>query len=92
MNVSYMHPDQGMVFIFPKATNSFFWMKNTLISLDMFFVKNDTVMYIEHGAQPCTVDQCPTFGPGQYYDYVIETNEGYAVNHSIIVGTKVELD
>ncbi len=92
MNVSYMHPDNGMVFIFQKPTNTFFWMKNTLIPLDMFFVKNDTVMYIAHEAQPCEVDQCPTFGPGQYYDYVVETNAGYAINHSIIIGTSVELD
>ncbi len=92
MNVSYMHPDQGMVFIFPKTTNSFFWMKNTLIPLDMFFVKNDTVMYIAHDAKPCEVDQCPTFGPGQYYDYVIETNSGYAKQYGIDIGTAVELD
>ena len=91
MNVSYMAEDEGMVFIFQKPTNTFFWMKNTLIPLDMFFIKNDTVMYIAH-AVPCEVDQCPTYGPGQYYDYVIETNAGYADNHSIVIGTAVELD
>ena len=92
MNVSYMHPDQGMLFLFQTPTNTFFWMKGTLIPLDMMFVKDDVIMYIAHNATPCKVDQCPTFGPGQYYDYVVETNAGYAKQHGIDVGVEVKLD
>ena len=34
-------PDRGMIFPFPKPVDATFWMKNTLIPLDLIFIRGD---------------------------------------------------
>ena len=41
MNRQALGPGEGMVFPFPKPRPASFWMKNTLIPLDMLFVRAD---------------------------------------------------
>lgn len=45
--------DAGMLFIFPESARQSFWMKNTLIPLDMLFIAGDgRIMHLYHNAQP----------------------------------------
>src|SRR3990172_9511896 len=54
----------GMLFVFPRSDNYLFWMKNTLIPLDMLWLDDTaTVIYIEEQVQPCVLDPCPKYGP-----------------------------
>ena len=41
MNRSELAPDRGMIFPFEPPRDASFWMKNTLIPLDMIFVAAD---------------------------------------------------
>jgi len=93
MHVEEMGMDKGMLFIFEKNSTGNFWMKNTLIPLDMIFVDEDLkIMFIQDTAMPCKTEKCKTYGPGENYMYTIETNAGYAKSHGIEVGMEVELE
>ncbi len=79
--------DAGMLFIFPQNVEAAFWMKNTLIPLDMFWLDQDKkVVYIEKSAAPCLQEQCPTYGPKEMVRYVLEANAGFADAYNINIG------
>lgn len=53
MNRETLPSSAGMLFIYDKPARQTFWMKNTLISLDMVFVAEDgTVKNVHHRAVP----------------------------------------
>ncbi|HVN86314.1 MAG TPA: DUF192 domain-containing protein [Candidatus Binatia bacterium] len=80
--------DAGMLFIFPTDSVLHFWMKNTLIPLDMLFIDRDRriVGIVEH-AHPMSTEPV---GPDQPARYVLEVNGGFAAQHRIAVGSTVE--
>jgi len=66
----------GMLFVYPHPQRVGFWMKNTLIPLDMIFMDaSGTVRRIGHEAQPH--DTRPVFG-GNAIQTVLEINGGMA--------------
>jgi uncharacterized protein len=79
--------DHGMLFIFPDEEIRTFWMKNTLIPLDMIFVSADrTVVGIVERAEPRTTTGRRVDAPSQY---VVEVNGGWASAHGVEAGTPV---
>lgn len=82
-----MAKDAGMLFIFPQSVEAAFWMKNTLIPLDMIWLGQDKrVIYIEKNAAPCLQAECPTYGPKEAALYVLEANAGFADALDIKIG------
>jgi uncharacterized membrane protein (UPF0127 family) len=80
-------PDRGMLFDFKTPQEVAFWMHNTLIPLDLFFIKSDfTVLGVVENAEPLTDD--PRGVPG-LSQYVLETNAGFAREHGLGAGAKV---
>ena len=63
-------PGHGMLFIFDDSEVQTFWMKNTLIPLDMLFFDADRkLVSIQHRVPPCHADPCPVYpstGPAMY--------------------------
>jgi uncharacterized protein len=84
-------PDRGMLFQFSSAQPVRFWMKNTLIPLDMVFLRKGVVQYIAAGVPPCTADPCPSYGPGTLIDTVIELRSGRAAELSLKVSDRVTI-
>jgi len=84
-------PDKGMLFVFDKEGNYPFWMKNTLISLDMVWInQNNEVVFIEKSAQPCGNENlCPTINSNQNAKYVLEINGGTAKKTGLELGDKI---
>jgi len=78
----------GMLFRFERSYPITFWMKNTLISLDMiFFDDNHVVTGVVHRAKPRT--ETPV-GVGRVNSrYVLEVPAGFARRHGITRGTSV---
>ncbi len=70
--------DRGMIFLFNPPTPIKFWMKNTLIPLDMVFARSGKVVYLQRNAPPCKTLDCPTYGADspQLVDQVIELQAG----------------
>jgi uncharacterized membrane protein (UPF0127 family) len=86
-------PDnQGMMFKFLSAQPVRFWMKNTLIPLDMIFMQNGVVKYIKTSAPPCTSDPCPSYGPNTLIDTVIELRSGRATELGLKVGDSITIN
>jgi len=84
-----MGPDEGMVFPFSPARDGVaFWMKNTVIPLDIVFIgTNGRVANIAEQAQPYSLDMIP--GSGRIAA-VLELNGGRAAELGIGTGDKVE--
>ncbi len=81
----------GMLFRFQETRPVAFWMKNTLIPLDMVFIQAGKVVHIAHQAQPCKQEPCPVYPSQQPVDMVIELPGGTARKHHIQTGTTVRL-
>ncbi len=78
----------GMLFVFPTQEPLVFWMKNTLVPLDMIFVRSDkTVAGVVHNAAPQTTNGRRVDEPTQY---VLEVPGGYCKKHGIVRGTRLE--
>lgn len=82
--------NEGMFFIFDDEKEHPFWMKNTLIPLDIIWVNGKKeVVFIKKKAQPCTQGVCETIRPGKESRYVLEINAGLAEEMGIEVGDKL---
>ena len=76
-----------MLFIFQQeGPLQTFWMKNTLIPLDMLFISSDLVIVDITTMQPCTFDPCPSYTSKQPAQYALEVNAGYVRSHAIKTG------
>ena len=91
MNKENLAMSNGMLFIFEKEGIYKFWMKNTLIPLDIVWIdKNNEIIFIKENAKPCKVEQCELFGPNEKAKYVLEINGRLAEEIGLKVGNKVE--
>ena len=79
--------DIGMIFLFPKADEYPFWMKNTLIPLDMVWIDEaHRIVHIAHDVPPCKADPCPDYPPNAKASAVLELAAGVAARHHLNVG------
>ncbi len=83
--------NSGMLFIFENERNVSFWMKNTLIPLDMIFIaENGTITEIKQNIQPCESDPCESYPSNEPTKYVLEVNANFSKENNIQVGDKLE--
>lgn len=82
-----MAPDAGMLFDFQTPQAVSFWMENTILPLDMLFVRADgTIARIKANATPYSRENIPSGEPVQL---VIELNAGRAQALGISEGGRV---
>ncbi len=87
MNRDFMPVDEGMLFVFQKETFRSFWMKNTLIPLDIIFVNKDGIVaHIHENAVPNDLTGISSQMPVMY---AVEVNGGQSLKHGIQVGDTV---
>jgi uncharacterized protein len=83
--------DQGMLFVFDQEGLHAFWMKNTLIPLDMLWLDPDRrVVHIERDVPPCKADPCPSYGPARPALYVLELEAGAAARLGLKAGDRLD--
>jgi uncharacterized protein len=83
--------DSGMLFVFQKKGRYNFWMKDTLIPLDMIWMdESRRIVHIEKNVLPCKNDPCPSYSPEQDAMYVLEINTGEAKRMELKEGDILE--
>ena len=63
MNRTFLPDNQGMLFPQDPRSPVGFWMRNTLIPLDIIFSYQSTVVEIAQNVQPCLTENCPLYFP-----------------------------
>lgn len=92
MQRDHLPADEGMLFIFEKQDLHAFWMKETLIPLDMIWMDEDgRVVDIEAHAPPCNTSPCHIYVPENKARYVLELNAGTTETKNITIGSKLEI-
>ena len=87
MHREEMAADAGMLFVFEPVRPVSFWMRNTLISLDMLFVGADgRIVNIGERTVPLSEESVPSDGPVRA---VLEINGGLSDMLGIRPGDKV---
>lgn len=97
--------NKGMLFIFDKESIYPFWMKNTLIPLDMIWAdSNGKVVFISQNVQPCQPASlreallagksliCPSVFPPVKAKYVLEINAGLCDKMGLKIGDDLKIN
>ena len=86
-----LNKNSGMLFVFPEENFYSFWMKDTLIPLDIIWINSDKeIVFIKHNAQPCLENDCENFTSNEKALYVLEINSGIAEEIGLKVGDKAD--
>jgi uncharacterized membrane protein (UPF0127 family) len=94
MCVTRLAPQHGMIFVFDRSSDQEFWMKNTLIPLDMLWVAPDGTVTSVAADVPASTRSTPDdkvarrLGHGRF---VIELPSGEAARDGITKGTRLDL-
>lgn len=83
--------NEGMFFVFDKVGHYPFWMKNTLIPLDIIWLDSDYKIVHIAQAEPCEKDPCVVYDPVVDSLYVVEVNKGFSEEHGIEVGESLRI-
>jgi uncharacterized membrane protein (UPF0127 family) len=90
MNRQSLPIDAGMLFVFPQNKRHAFWMKNTLISLDLIWLDYaKRVVHIERNVPPCIKTPCATYKSSKDALYVLELNALESKKWQIEVGSQL---
>lgn len=84
MFVESMGVMEGMLFVYERPRQATFWMRNTLIALDMIFAGPDgTVLHVHENAVPMSEE---TIDGGDGVVFTLEINGGMAARLGIAPG------
>jgi len=92
MHRKELDKNKGMLFVFDKEGIYPFWMKNTLIPLDIIWIdSNSKVVFISQNVQPCKSLICPSILPAGPAKYVLEINAGKVKEIGLEVGDELKI-
>ena len=87
MNRKSMEETQGMLFIFQYERMQSFWMRNTLIPLDILFINKDKeIITIHKNTETLSAQSYPSTAPAIY---VVELVGGFTDKYNIVKGDKI---
>lgn len=90
MDRKFMKDNHGMLFVFQDMSQRAFWMKNTFISLDIIYIKEDgTIDSFYKNAVPFSEKSLPSTGDAMY---VLEVNGGYLDKNEITLNYKLTFE
>lgn len=91
MHRTFLPETRGMLFVFPGDDFWSFWMKNTLIPLDIIWMDRDhKIIDIVHNAQPARSENPVSFAPLFRARYVLEVQGGFVEKNRIKTGDQAQ--
>lgn len=81
-----MAVNHGMLFVFDQTSQQCFWMKNTLLPLDVAFIADNGTVVNTHTMKPRTLNAHCSTKPVRF---VLEMNDGWFVKRGIAAGSKL---
>ncbi|WP_240913759.1 DUF192 domain-containing protein [Sphingomonas sp. HDW15A] len=88
MNRGSLDPDRGMIFPYDPPQEVAFWMKNTLIPLDIIFIApGGRILNIAANTTPLSLEPVPSAGP---VEAVLELAGGRAAELGMAAGDQVD--
>lgn len=84
--------NNGMIFMFDSSEKHAFWMKNTLIPLDIIWLDENLKVVDITTMTPCKKDPCVSYYPKENSLFVLEVNSGFAQEKGIEVGDTAKLN
>jgi hypothetical protein len=83
----------GMLFLFANPAPHTFWMKNTMIPLDLIWMDEaGRVLFVSAETPPCKADPCPSYGPEVPAASVLEIAGGMAAKEKVTVGSTIRFE
>ena len=93
MNRTSLAADHSMLFVFVDEQPRAFWMKNTLIPLDiLYFDKERKLVSMQLNAQPCKADPCAIYPSDGKAAYVLELPAGTAGKLGLKLGEPLTIE
>jgi uncharacterized protein len=92
MFVESLPEKSGMLFVFEDVGKHPFWMKNTLIDLDIVWIDEDFRVVEIVSAVSCVSFECESYGEKKTAKYVLEINYGLTKEMGVEVGDEVRID
>lgn len=88
-----MPMDYGMIFVYDYELEGLtFWMKDTLIPLDMIFLNEDfEIVHIIENVPICEEDPCERYTFDGKAKYVVELNAGWVEKYDVELGDVLKL-
>jgi len=85
-----MEQQQGMLFVFEEIGPRSFYMKNTLVALDILFIdENSKIIRIQRNAKPLNEGSIPSGGPVKY---VLEIKAGMSDRWALQEGDLIQYE
>ena len=79
-----MEENEGMIFVFPYASQRAFWMKNTKLPLSVAYIDSEGRILEIHDLEPFNEESVPS--RNAEVRFVLEMNQGWFERHGIKVG------
>lgn len=91
MRRTHLNENSGMLFIFDTVNTRSFWMKDTLISLDILFLSsNGKIVHIAENTKPNQIDE--RYPSGEPILYALEVSGGWCKRNKVKTGDTVIID
>ena len=84
-----LNENEGMLFVFENEQEQIFWMKNTLIPLDMVFIDENFEIVDIKTAVPCKEEPCALYKSPKPAKYVLEVNGNLTAKKGIKIGDRI---
>lgn len=89
MEVEVLPEGTGMLFVFDQDRVGGFWMRDTLVALDIAFVAADGEILDVMAMDPCTSEPCAVHDPGVPYRSALEVPQGFFERIGIRAGDRL---
>jgi uncharacterized membrane protein (UPF0127 family) len=90
MNVSEadLPVDRGMLFVFADDSYRSFWMRNTIIPLDIAYIRSDGTIVKTYTMEALNEEGYPSIEPAMF---ALEVRSGQFAQHGIVMGDHVNI-